>query len=358
MRLIACLPFVRRLRWVIAVCLLVVAGIAFAGAEQTEYTTIEPGHSQVLAYSQTISKVSIADPEVADASVISASQLVLIGKAEGSTTLIVWDDQGHYHQQRILVRRSVALHQVMLQVRFVEINRIAIRELGLDFLVKNRKIGNERVDVGGFAGDVVGPGDPLGLGEVVDFFISVPTQNLTAMIKALEEKNLLTTLAKPNLSAREGSEASFLAGGEFPIPIVSGAAGMQTVTIQFKEFGIKLKFTPMVLDSNLVNLKVATEVSSLDFENGITLSGFRIPALSTRKTDTQVDLEEDHYLILGGLYSQEQVKAVSRIPVLGSLPVLGRLFSSSSFKNKESELMIMISPQIIKGAQLLPSGEW
>lgn len=357
MRLIACLPFARRRLWEILLRVLVVGWVAFAGAEQIESITIEPGHSQVLRYSQAISKVSIADPDVADASVISVSQLVLIGKSEGSTTLIVWDEQGNYRQQRVLVRRSVALHQVMLQVRFVEINRIAIRELGLDFLVKDRKIGSERVDVGGFAGNVVSPNDPLGLSEIVDFFIAVPTQNLTAMIKALEEKNLLTTLAKPNLSAREGSEASFLAGGEFPIPIVSGAAGMQTVTIQFKEFGIKLKFTPMVLDSNMVSLKVATEVSSLDFENGITLSGFRIPALSTRKTDTHVDLQEDHYLILGGLYSQEQVRAVSRIPLLGSLPVLGRLFSSTSFSNKESELMIMISPQIIKGAQLLPSGE-
>ncbi len=324
-------------------------------AVEPDLLTIEPGHSQVLEY-KVISKVSIADPDIADASVMSASQLVLIGKQEGSTTLIVWNDQGEFLQQRILVRKPVALHQVMLQVRFVEINRIALRELGFDVLSKARKIGSETVDVGSFAGKVVSPGDPLGFSDVVDIFVAVPTQNLTTMIKALEEKNLLTVLAKPNLSAREGAEASFLAGGEFPIPIVSGASGMQTVTIQFKEFGIKLKFTPLVLDSNMINLKVSAEVSSLDFDNGIILSGFRIPALSTRKTETNVDLEENKQLILGGLYSQEESKTISKTPLLGSLPVLGKLFSSERFSNKETELMIMVSPSIIRGVQQLSSG--
>ncbi len=331
-------------------------GLSSLAAAESDMLTIEPGHSQVFEYRKAIAKVSIADPSIADASVISASQLVLIGKGEGSTTLIVWDEQGNYEQQRIFVRKPIALHQVMLQVRFVEINRIALRELGIDFLVKNSKIGNERVDAGGFSGKVVSAGDPLGFSDAVDLFVGVPTQNLTTMIKALEEKNLLSVLARPNLSARDGSEASFLAGGEFPIPIVSGVAGMQTVTIQYKEFGIRLKFTPVVLDSNMINLKVAAEVSSLDFENGIILSGFRIPALATRKADTNVDLQENHYLIIGGLYSEEQARTLSKVPLLGSVPVLGRLFSSDRFSSKETELMILVSPRITSGVPQPPAG--
>ncbi len=330
--------------------------VLFSGAAaESDLLTLGPGHSRVMEYSRGIAKVSIADPEVADANVISASQLVLIGKSEGSTSLIVWDEQGRYEQRRVLVRRPMALHQVMLQVRFVEVNRIALRELGLDFLLKDHKAGDERIDVGSFAGQAASVNDPLGLNEAVDLLFAVPTRNLTVMIKALQEKNLITILARPNLSAREGAEASFLAGGEFPIPIVSGSVGMQTVTIQFKEFGIKLKFTPHVMDSSMINLKVAAEVSSLDFENGITLSGFVIPALSTRKKETNVDLKENHYLVIGGLFSEEQARTLSRVPLLGRVPVLGRLFSSEHFSKKESELMILVSPRITSGVAQLPS---
>jgi pilus assembly protein CpaC len=334
---------------------MIVIGLALQAAGESGLLTVEPGHSIVMVRSEGIAKISIADPEVADANVISVSQLVLIGKSEGSTSLVVWDDRGRYEQFRVLVRKPMALHQISLQVRFVEINRSAIRELGLDFLIKDRKVGSERIDVGSFAGQVAGVNDPLGLSETVDLLFAVPTRNLTTMIKALEEKNLITILAKPNLSAREGAEASFLAGGEFPIPIVSGAAGMQTVTIQFKEFGIKMRFTPSVLDSGMINLKVAAEVSNLDFDNGITLSGFLIPALATRKAETNVDLKENHFLIIGGLLSEEQSRTFSRVPLLGSVPVLGRLFSSERFATKESELMILVSPRITRGVAQLPS---
>ena len=329
-------------------------GFLTGAAAESDMLILEPGHSQVMEYSRGIAKVSIADPEVADANVISASQLVLIGKSEGSTSLIVWDEQGRYEQRRVLVRRPMALHQVMLQVRFVEVNRIALRELGLDFLLKDHKAGDERIDVGSFAGQAASVNDPLGLNEAVDLLFAVPTRNLTVMIKALQEKNLITILARPNLSAREGAEASFLAGGEFPIPIVSGSVGMQTVTIQFKEFGIKLKFTPHVMDSSMINLKVAAEVSSLDFDNGIPLSGFKIPALATRKAETNVDLKENHYLVIGGLLADEEARTLSRVPLLGAVPLLGRLFSSESFKKKESELMILVSPRITTGSAEMP----
>ena len=167
------------------------------------------------------------------------------------------------------------------------------------------------------------------------------------MLKALEDNNFISILATPNLSAISGSEASFLAGGEFPIPIVSGSMGMQTVTIQFKEYGVRLKFLPTVLDSNVVNIKVTAEVSSLDFENGVTLSGFQIPSLVTRKAETTVELDEGQYLVMGGLLSNDLSETLSRIPVLGHIPILGKLFSSKRYMNRESELLITLSPRII-----------
>jgi pilus assembly protein CpaC len=191
------------------------------------------------------------------------------------------------------------------------------------------------------------PSDPLRLGTAVDMFFRIPTENISAIVKALHENNFLTLLASPNLSASSGSEASFLAGGEFPIPVVSGAAGMQTVTIAWKEFGVKLKFLPTVLDSNIINIKVASEVSNLDFENGVTLSGFKIPALVSRRSETTVELEQGQYLIIGGLMTSDMAKTVSKIPILGHIPVLGRLFSSRRFLDRESELLITLTPEII-----------
>jgi pilus assembly protein CpaC len=179
---------------------------------------------------------------------------------------------------------------------------------------------------------------------VVDLFLSIPTENFSAIIKAMERKNLLTTLAKPNLSAVESEEASFLAGGEFPVPVPQA---MGLVSIQWKEFGVKLNFTPAVLDSQMVSIKLITEVSSLDFENGITLSGFRIPALISRKSETTIELKDGEHFAIGGLVSNELAKTVSRVPVLGRLPILGKLFSSTYFLNNESELIVMISPTIL-----------
>jgi len=315
------------------------------------------GQSHIINFESPITRISITNPDFADAMVTSPSQLLIISKAIGKTDMVVWDENENYQSYQIITHNEASNHQIMLKVNFAEINKNAFRELGVDFLSKNIDLGSDVGNIGSYAGRVGGANDPLLLNDNVDFLLSIPTQDFSAIIKALEEKNYLTILAKPNLSAINGAEAQFLAGGEFPIPIVSGTGGMQTVTIQFKEYGIKLGFVPTVLDSNLVNIKILAEVSSLDFENGITLSGFRIPSLVTRKTETIVELFRDQYLIIGGLLSKEIAETISRVPVLGNIPVLGKLFSSTRFQNKESELMILVSPQIIKpfSAQTLPA---
>ena len=307
------------------------------------------GQARVIEFEQPITRVAIADPVVADATVISSYQILVTGKSIGVSNFIVWNESMAYQQYKLIVRQEPALHQIMLEVNFAEIDKSALREFGMNFLIKQMKAGSERIDIGSFGGKVSEPSDPLQLGNTVDFFFSLPTQNFSSVMKALEENSLLKILATPNLSAVSGAEATFLAGGEFPVPIVSGSMGMQTVTIHFKEFGVRLKFLPTVLDSNLVNIKVTAEVSNLDFENGVTLSGFQIPSIVTRKAETTVELKEGQYMIMGGLLSNDLSETISKIPVLGHIPVLGRLFSSKRYVNNESELMITLTPKITCG---------
>jgi pilus assembly protein CpaC len=309
--------------------------------------TVALGQSEVVDFDQPIRRVAISNPDIADATVISPTQILVDGKSSGVTTLIVWRESGGYEKYRLTVCSEAGARQISLRVRFMEINKTALKEFGSDFVVKYFKMGDERVDAGVYGGRVGEPSDPLALSNAVDFFFAIPNRNITAVFKALQDKNLLNVLAAPNLSAVSGAEASFLAGGEFPIPIVSGSMGTQTLTIQFKEYGVRLRFTPTVLDSMLVNIKVMAEVSSLDFENGILLSGFRIPSLSTRKTETTVELQEGQTLIIGGLLTKESSEVVSKIPVVGSIPVLGKLFSSQRYQNKESELLVTLSPNIM-----------
>ena len=306
---------------------------------------LKSGHSDVVDLAQPIKRIAIADPEIADANVISATQIVVIGKSIGTTSMIVWDENDDYINYTVIVESIESRKQIILRVRFMEVNKSALKEFGSDFIVKG-VLGNESYEVGNFAGEVVEPFDPLLLGSTVDIFFNVPSSNFSSVFKALNEKNLITLLASPNLSAQSGTEASFLAGGEFPVPIVSGAQGMQTVTIYYKEFGVKLKFFPLILGENLININVKAEVSSLDFENGVTLSGFKIPALVSRKAETTVELEKGQYLIIGGLLSNEITQTVAKVPVLGHIPILGQLFSSKRFLNKESELLIALSPDI------------
>ncbi len=315
--------------------------------------TVALGQSEVVDFDQPIRRVAISNPDIADATVISPTQILVDGKSSGVTTLIVWRESGGHEKYRLTVCSEAGARQISLRVRFMEINKTALKEFGSDFVVKYFKLGDERVDAGVYGGRVGEPSDPLALSNAVDFFFAIPNRNITAVFKALQDNNLLNILAAPNLSAVSGAEASFLAGGEFPIPIVSGSMGTQTLTIQFKEYGVRLRFTPTVLDSALVNIKVMAEVSSLDFENGILLSGFRIPSLSTRKTETTVELQEGQTLIIGGLLTRESSEVVSKIPVVGSIPVLGKLFSSQRYQNKESELLVTLSPNIMAP---LPAG--
>ncbi len=318
-------------------------------AKEVRDLKVPVGHTEILDFPSPINRISISNPEIADATVTSPRQLIVNGLEIGTTTLIVWDENEVYTYYRLVVHSENTYNQVMLQVRFAEVDRTAFQEFGMDFILENINVNGDLMSMASFGGKVVSPGapeDPLGITDNIDFFLAIPTRDFRAVMSALEQEGMLSMLARPNLSALSGAEASFLAGGEIPVPIVSGISSQ--VTIEYKEYGIKLNFTPTVLDSELVNIDVKAEVSTLDYDNGIILSGFRIPAFISNKAQTTVEIKNGETFVIGGMILNTVARGVSRIPILGHIPVLGYLFSSHRYQNKETELIIMISPHIVQ----------
>ena len=166
-----------------------------------------------------------------------------------------------------------------------------------------------------------------------------------ALLRALESRGAFQSLAEPNLIAYNGQEASFLAGGEFPVPVVQGATG--TVTVQFKEFGIRLNFKPTIA-GDAIRLKVKPEVSTLDFANGVSLGGFRIPALTTRRAETDVELRDGQSFAIAGLLDNLSQEDRSAIPILSKLPIIGPLFKSKAERAEQTELMVLITPRLVR----------
>lgn len=258
------------------------------------------------------------------------------------------------------------VQQVMLEVRVAEMNRELIKRLGINFNV----IGSNEFGVsllGGltnlisFTNPGVGGGAATvstGVSQSIQGVFGFDTGSLswTGFIDALKEENLVKVLAKPTLVALNGQEAAFLAGGEFPIPVPQ-AFGL--VTIQFKKFGVGLVFTPNIMNSKHISLNVAPEVSELDFTNALRASGFTIPAITTRRATTTIELADGQSFAIGGLMRDNVRESVKKVPFLGEIPILGALFRSSSFQKNESELLIIVTPHLVKPldmtAQTLPT---
>jgi pilus assembly protein CpaC len=233
--------------------------------------------------------------------------------------------------------------QVMLQVRFAEVNRRALSELGLNLFVSRADwVGRSTTQQ--FAAPAF-EGDELTFTDFLNLFFFSRDQGIGGVLRALKSKGFFQSLAEPNLIAYNGQEASFLAGGEFPVPIVQGATG--TVSVIFKEFGIRLGFRPTIA-GDVIRLKVKPEVSSLDFNNGITLSGFRIPALITRRAETDVELRDGQSFAIAGLLNNISQEDSSAIPVLSSLPIIGNLFKSRANRAERTELMVLITPRLVR----------
>jgi pilus assembly protein CpaC len=256
--------------------------------------------------------------------------------------------------------------QVLLQVQIAEVSTRILKELGVNFTVIDK---DASTAASTFVGGIVRPGEfsvPVGgRGPIsaTDITAGQPearilhsgdTLSFSAIIDLLHENGLARLLAEPNLIARSGQEASFLAGGEFPIPIVqnisSGGAATTggAITVEFKEFGVRLNFVPTVLGGDELSLTVRPEVSDLDFANGVVISGFRIPALTVRRATTTVQLRTGQSYAIAGLLDHRIRETVSNIAGFGDIPILGPLFRSSSFEKRESELLILVTPRLIR----------
>ena len=256
-------------------------------------------------------------------------------------------------------------NQVLLRVRFAEVSRSAMSEYGMSLFTSptgiNNTIGRTTTQQfpapgytdlawtkadSGFGSDVTSAEGKLAFSDFLNVFLLNQKYDLGVLIKALQNRGLFQSLAEPNLVAESGKEASFLAGGEFPVPVAQGSGANIGVSVQFKEFGIRLNFTPTVVGDR-VHLKVRPEVSTLDYGNAVVLSGFRIPSLSTRRAETELELQNGQTFAMAGLMNNQMQTTMQKIPGIGDIPILGYLFKSKASKRDQTELVVMITPEIL-----------
>jgi pilus assembly protein CpaC len=366
------------------------------------------GRSHVLTTDFDVVRLAVTNPAVADALVVKPREILIDGKALGTVSLILWgaDQRVQYdvvvepgvsaleqQLQRIFpgedIRVSAAdealvlsgsastnevalraaevaqassskqkvinmlqrpggpdTQQVMLEVRFAEVERNAMMELGASFLASRAKF-DARTSTEQFPAPVIDASkpNPIQVPGFLNVFFFLRRDGLLAVLKALQQRGLFQSLAEPNLIAYNGQEASFLAGGEFPVPLVQGNTGQ--VTIQFKEFGVRLTFRPTIA-GEVIRLKVRPEVSTLDFANGLSLAGFRVPALKTRRAETEVELRDGQSFAIAGLLDNQAVEDRQAIPLLSSLPIIGHLFKSRSDTARHTELLVLITPHLVR----------
>ncbi len=246
--------------------------------------------------------------------------------------------------QIINLIRVPGVQQVMLQVRVAELNRTALREIGSDMFFRNERGTTLATQITGTPPNVVDQFiQGLGVGDRASVFGVFPSADFQIVLHALRRNSILSVLAEPNLMAMSGHTASFLAGGQFPVPVVQGG-GFNNITIVFKNFGVQLDFTPYVLDDKRIRLHVAPEVSSIDFSLGTTVNNTTVPGLSTRRAQTTVEMQQGQTLALAGLLEVDLDATTNRIPGLGDLPYLGPFFSNTTHERVEKELLVLVTP--------------
>ncbi len=239
--------------------------------------------------------------------------------------------------------------QVLLKVRFADIDRAATNELGLNLFSTGAGNTIGRVTTGQFFPPLVSGSGAATISDALNVFLFRPDLDLGATIKALEGRKLLEILAEPNVLAANGKDASFLAGGEYPYPVAQGGGiGVPVITVQFKEFGVRLNFTPYLTSRGTIRLVVAPEVSTLDFANGLVYQGFTIPALAARRVSTEIELSDRQSFAIAGLLDNRVIQDLNKVPGLSSIPLLGKLFQSRSVTKNKTELMVLVTPEIVR----------
>lgn len=326
--------------------------------------SVSVGQSVTQRVPTTIKTVSIADSDVADVVVAGPREILVNGKAVGFTTIVVWDENNVSSMFNVVVRGAFSNQQIELQVQVAEVDRLKATEFGVDFLFQRAGSGNSWLGAS-FAGETGPPSIPLSLTSQASMALAYASggTEVQSVIHALQEDGVLKILAEPNVVAASGHEASFLAGGEYPIPVAQGGGSVtvgggvgnvaSTITVEYKEYGVKVEFMPTIVDSGVISLKVAPEVSTLDFSNALTLSGYVVPALQVRRAETTVELEDGQVLVIGGLLRDEVRNNVRRIPILGHIPLIGLFFSNTKKEHSQQELLLVVSPHIVRA---LPKG--
>jgi pilus assembly protein CpaC len=364
------------------------------------------GQSRVINFDRPIGRFSISNPEIAEAVMVRPDQVLVNGKAFGQVNFIAWEkadskfivfdvfvranlslidsqiralfprddirlsqangsvvlsgtvtDQSTVAQADSVVQAAgfktvnmlaspvKAATQVQLQIRVAEVSRSKLRDLGASFAYQGAP------NSGGFiSGGGPGSIENVAEGVIKNTFSAMNVflmgGNTLQMIRAMQTNGALRSLAEPNLIAMDGQTASFLAGGEFPIPIVQGNNG--AVTIQFKEYGVRLNFKPTIIDEDHIRLELEPEVSTLDFANGVRFEGFVIPGLRSRRARTGVELRDGQSFALAGLLDNSESRSLSKVPVLGDIPILGNLFKSTQFQKQETELVFIVTADLVK----------
>jgi pilus assembly protein CpaC len=246
--------------------------------------------------------------------------------------------------------------QILLQVKIADVNRVALKQIGFNLFSQNTKMLGEtttqQFTPPKFAQSNGSSSSSVNFSDLLNLFVFRPDLGIGATIEALEQQNLLQILAEPNLITLDGKDASFLAGGSFPFPTITttptGGSTAPVITVQFKPFGVKLDFTPNVTPQGDIDLKVAPEVSSLDYTNAVTLDGFTIPALSQRRAETEVMLKDGESFVIAGLINNQVLETIDKVPGLGSLPILGKLFQSRSKQKSDDELLVVITARFVR----------
>jgi pilus assembly protein CpaC len=422
------------------------AGVTQQQPAPTAPLRVMVGKSVLINTSDRLKRVSVTDPAIADALVVTPNQVLVQGRAPGEVSLLLWDEnersrtfdlrvdvdvtsaaqemQSIFPDEKINVSASrnavvlsghvsnkeaaeragmiasafsknvvnvlsfgpVGAQEILLEVKFAEVNRAAVLQLGVNLFstgAANTFGATSTGQFGPFSGSNIGavpadvtpgsvPGgshvstsainNPLrhqpasfGMNDLLNVFLFRTDINLGAVVRALQQKNILQILAEPNLIAVNGKEASFLAGGEFPFPVVQGTAGLNSVTIQFKEFGVRLRFTPVIMPNGNIHLQVNPEVSALDFANGVSISGFVVPALSTRRATTEFELKDGQSFVIAGLMDNRLTNNGSKIPGLGNIPILGNFFKSKNLNKTTDELMVLVTARRISPSDTLPT---
>lgn len=388
--------------------------------------SVSVGKTVLIDCAKPVLRVAIGAAEVAEASAISPTEIMVVGKAAGETSLILWDTKGNRQFFNVTVRppnmisndrvesvrrqlqmelpgeplRISADHdtiflrgtvrdltsaaraaqiagtvgkvvnllnvevpaadpQILLKVRFASIDRSKGIQAGINLFSSGFGNTLAGISTGQYSPPTITAGSGAAaatttISNELNLFAFLPGLNIGATLEALESKGIAQTLAEPNIVATNGKEASFLAGGEFPIPIAQGGTGgSAAITIEFKEFGIRLNFIPTITPRGTIRLQVAPEVSALDYAHAVEIAGAEVPALTSRKVNDEVELADGQSFVIGGLLDNEDTETFQKIPFLGDIPFLGKFFQSISKNRTNTELIVIVTPSIV---QPIPAG--